>query len=167
MRRWMGVAGVALVLAVSACATSPEPPQPPPKSVTSAGTWTYAFDAGPGLASATLSAADGLPIVRFACKAPDGALLVQDWTFSRARQNGYPATFTLGARSASFAGIVSGDGAGRQALSFQVPAHDAVFADLTPSSPVSTAAAGFTHVWAPGAASRLNDVLNSCHTAGS
>lgn len=157
----------AAVLALPACASGPEPIAPPPKDITSAGTWTFAFDAGPGIASATLSGADGRPALRVTCQAPRGDLMVTDWTFSRARQGDAPATVSVGAAQKTVPGRVAGDGAGRQALTFALPPLDPLFAGIAPASPVRTAAGGYSHTWAPGAASRLNDVINSCRTLGS
>ena len=73
------------VAALAACASAPAPSAPSPVT-TSAGTWTYAFDAGPGIASAILSGPDGRPQLRIICQAPTGDLMVTDWTFSRLRQ---------------------------------------------------------------------------------
>lgn len=165
MRRLLPVALAACALA--ACAGTPPPAGPQAPAVTSAGTWTYAFDAGPGLASATLSGADGRPALRVLCQAPRGDLMVTDWTFSRVRQGETQATVTVGQAGKTVPGLIAGDGAGRQVLTFALPPQDPLFAAMTPSSPVKTAAAGYTHTWAPGAASRLNDVINSCRTIGS
>lgn len=163
MRRLAFVAAFTL----AACASGPEPAASPSPVTTSAGTWTYAFDAGPGIASATLSAPDGRPALRVTCTAPRGDLMVTDWTFSRARQGDVATTVTVGARTKSVTGRVSGDGAGRVVLSYALPPLDPVFAGMVPASPVRTEAAGYTHNWAAGAASRLNDVINSCRTVGS
>lgn len=157
----------ATVFALAACASAPAVEAPASPVTTSVGTWTYAFDAGPGLASATLSGADGQPIVRVNCTAPRGDLMITDWTFSRARQGDAQATFSVGGGSKTVPARIAGDGAGRQALTASLPPRDPLFAGLVPSSPVKTAAAGYTHTWAAGAASRINDVINSCRTLGS
>ncbi len=158
---------VAALVALSACASKPDASAPAPLIFTSTGTWTYAFDAGPGLASATLSGADGQPIVRVTCEASRGDLLITDWTFSSARQGDAQATFSVGGASKTVTARIAGDGAGRQVLTAALPPRDPVFAGLVPSSPVKTVAAGYTHTWAAGAASRINDVINSCRTLGS
>lgn len=157
---------VAAAFALAACASSPAPAPPSPVT-TSAGTWTYAFDAGPGIASAILSGPDGRPQLRVTCQAPSGDLMVTDWTFSRAHQGDLPATVSVGGASRTVTARAEGDGAGRQALMLALPPRDTLFAALTPSAPITTTAGGYTHHWAPGAASRLNDVINSCHTIGS
>lgn len=169
MRRLLLAATVlaATVLALGACASKPNVEAPVSPVSTSVGTWTYAFDAGPGLASATLSGADGQPIVRVNCESPRGDLMIMDWTFSRARQGDAQATFSVGGASMTVPARVAGDGAGRQALIASLPPRDPLFAALTPSSQVKTVAAGYTHNWAAGAASRINDVINSCRTLGS
>jgi hypothetical protein len=165
MRRLVFAAAAALSLA--ACASKPAPDAPPSPLTTSAGTWTYAFDAGPGLASATLSGPDGQPALRVTCEAPRGDLIVTDWTFSRARQGDVQATVSVGGASKPVPARIAGDGAGRIALMTTLPPRDPLFAALTPNAPVKTVAAGYTHIWAAGAASRINDVINSCRTLGS
>ncbi|MDX2233103.1 MAG: hypothetical protein NW200_01275 [Hyphomonadaceae bacterium] len=165
MRRLLAAA--AALAALAACASGADRATTPSSDVTSTGTWAYAFDAGPGIASATLSGADGRPALRVTCTAPRGDLMVTDWLFSRARQGDAEATVTVGAVSKSVPGRIAGDGAGRQALTFALPPRDPMFAAMTPSSSVKTSAAGYTHTWAPGAATRLNDVINSCRTLGS
>jgi len=162
----MRIAALALVFILSACASSPGT-APPSSVVTSTGTWTFAFDAGPGIASATLSGADGKPDLRVTCEAPRGDLMVTDWTFTRARHGDTQATVSVGGASKTVPARVGGDGAGRQALTFSLPPRDPLFQTLVPSAPVRTSAAGYTHNWAAGAASRLNDVINSCRTLGS
>lgn len=157
----------ALALGLAACASAPPVEAPPSPATTSAGTWTFAFDAGPGLASAILHAADGRPLLRVTCEAPRGDLQVTDWTFSRARQGEAQATVSVADQGAVTAGRIAGDGAGRQALTFALSPRDPVFGALTPSASVRTAAAGYTHTWAQGAATRLNDVINACRTMGS
>jgi hypothetical protein len=164
MRRFL-VAAACLVL--SACAGGPAPDAPPPRDFASGGTWAFAFDAGPGIASAILSGPDGRPAIRVTCEAPRGDLAVTDWMFSRARQGETQATVSVAAGSRTVAARVAGDGAGRQALMFQISPLDPVFAALAPAAPVKVEAAGYTHAWAPGAASRLNDVINACRTIGS
>jgi hypothetical protein len=47
------------------------------------------------------------------------------------------------------------------------PSSDKVFRALTPTAPVSDSTPTRTHVWAAGAASKINDVLNSCRATGS
>jgi len=156
-----------LGLALAACASSPPVQAPPSNEVRSSGTWTFAFDAGPGLASATLSGPDGLPTVRVTCRAPSGNLEIQDWTFSRSHQGAANAHFSIGAKNGDYPALVGGDGAGRQALSFAVPARDRILFALPLEAEVSTRSGAFTHYWGAGAASRLNDVLNACHPPGS
>jgi hypothetical protein len=157
---------LAAALLLSACASG-QTTAAPPMSVTSAGVWAYAFDAGPGIASATLTGADGRLVLRLTCQAPRGDLEVTDWAFSRTRQGDVSATVSVAGQPKTVAGRVAGDGAGRQALTLTLPARDPMWNALTPSAPVRTEAAGFTHVWAPEAASRINDVLNSCRSLGS
>lgn len=162
----MRLAFAAACLVLAACAGGPDA-APPSKDVTSTGTWTFAFDAGPGLASATLAGPDGRPALRVTCEAPRGDLMVTDWTFSRARQGDAQATVSVGAASKTVAARIAGDGAGRQALMFSLPPRDTLFQTLAPTAPVRTAAAGYSHSWAAGAATRLNDVINACRTLGS
>jgi hypothetical protein len=162
----MRVAVFAVVLTLAGCASSPQN-APPSSAVTSTGTWAFAFDAGPGLASATLSGADGKPDLRVTCEAPRGDLMVTDWTFTRARHGDTQATVSIGSATKTVPARVGGDGAGRQALTFSLPPRDPLFQTLYPNAAVRTAASGYTHNWAAGAASRLNDVINSCRTLGS
>jgi hypothetical protein len=154
------------VLALAACASAPAP-TPAARDYASSGTWVFAFDAGPGIASATLANAAGETQLRITCVAPHGDLTVTDWTFSRARQGDVEAVVSVGAAQQAVSARISGDGAGRQALMYAVPPQDPVFAALTPASVINTAAAGYTHAWAAGAASRLNDVINACRQLGS
>lgn len=166
MRRFLLAAAAALGLA--ACAGQPrETVAPPASSATSAGVWAYAYDAGPGIATAVLTGADNLPVVRLACQSPNGNLVVTDWTFSRVRQGDAATTFTVGAQSKQITARIAGDGAGRQALVMTLPSRDPMWNALSPSAPVTTTAQGFTHNWAPESASRINDVLNSCRSLGS
>ena len=156
---------VAAALTLAACASAPAPAPSP--VTTSSGTWTYAFDAGPGLASAILSGPDGRPQLRITCQAPSGDLMVTDWTFSRARQGDVQATVSVGAASKTVTARAEGDGAGRQALMLSLAPSDPLFAALSPSAAITTVAGAYTHLWAPGAAARINDVINSCRTIGS
>ena len=89
------------------------------------------------------------------------------WTFSRAHQGDVQSTVSVGAASRTVAARAEGDGAGRQALMFALQPRDPLFAALTPSAEITTVAGGYTHHWAAGAASRINDVINSCRTIGS
>ncbi|MFZ4068974.1 MAG: lipoprotein [Caulobacterales bacterium] len=168
MRRFI-LAAVAAV-ALAGCASSPPPaPEAPPRAgVQSAGTWAFSFDPGPGLASATLTGADGKLLVRMSCQAPRGDLQVNDWTFERAAAN--PAVsvrFGVGAGVYPTSGAIGADGGGRNGLSFSVPSRDPVFRGLNPTASVTIATPTRTHTLAPGAAVRLNDVLNSCRATGS
>lgn len=168
MRRSFAAAALAAVaIGLAACATPTPMETAPPSSVASAGVWAYSFDAGPGIAAAVLTGADGRPLVRMQCQAPRGDLIVTDWTFSRTRQGEVQATVSVGTASKTIAARVAGDGAGRQALAFALPTRDPLWDALTPSVTVKTDAGGFTHVWAAEAASRINDVLNSCRNQGS
>lgn len=157
----------AAMLALTACASSGETATAPPTSTTSAGVWAYAFDAGPGVATATLTGSDGRPLIKLTCQAPRGDLQVEDWAFSRVRQGDAQATFSLAGQSKTVPARIAGDGAGRIALTMTLPARDPMWNALTPTASVKTVASGFTHVWAPEAASRINDVLNSCRSLGS
>jgi len=166
MRRLLLAAAAACSLA--ACAGTPtETVAPPPTSAASAGVWAYAFDAGPGIATAVLTGADNQPLVKLACQSPNGDLVVTDWTFSRVRQGDAPTTFAVGAQSKQVTARIAGDGAGRQALVMTLPSRDPMWNALSPSARVTTTALGFTHNWAPESASRINDVLNSCRSLGS
>lgn len=160
------VLAVAASLALSACASG-QTTSLPPSSAASSGVWAYAFDAGPGIATATLTGADGRPLVQLSCQAPRGDLVVTDWMFSRVRQGDVSATVSVGSASKTVSGRVAGDGAGRQALKLSLPSRDPMWNALTPSAPVKTVAGGFTHTWAAESASRINDVLNSCRSLGS
>jgi len=166
MRQFLLAAVAAIGLA--ACASShKEVVAPPPTSASSAGVWAYAYDAGPGIATAVLTGADNQPLVRLACQSPNGNLVITDWVFSRVRQGDAPATFSVGAQSKQITARIAGDGAGRQALVITLPSRDPMWNALSPSAPVTTTALGFTHNWAPESASRINDVLNSCRSIGS
>lgn len=168
MRRFV-VAAVAAV-ALAGCASAPPPRQdgPPRAGVQSAGTWAFSFDPGPGLASATLTGADGKLLVRMSCQAPRGDLQVNDWTFDRAQPNpSVSVRFGVGAGGYQTSGAIAADGGGRMGLSFSVPSADPVFRGLNPTASVTIATPTRTHTLAPGAAVRLNDVLNSCRATGS
>lgn len=166
MRRILLAAIAASSLA--ACASAPtETVAPPPTSGASAGVWAYAYDAGPGIATAVLTGADNQPLVRLACQSPNGNLVVTDWTFSRVRQGDAPTTFAVGTQSKQLTARIAGDGAGRQALVITLPSRDPFWNALSPSAAVTTTAQGYTHNWAPESASRINDVLNSCRSIGS
>ncbi|KAF0179523.1 MAG: hypothetical protein IV086_16760 [Hyphomonadaceae bacterium] len=168
MRRFLAATALAAVaIGLAACATPTTAPTLPPSSVTSAGVWAYSFDAGPGIATAILTGADGRTLVRLQCQAPRGDLIVTDWTFSRVRQGEVATTVTVGSATKSFPARVAGDGAGRQALAFTLPTRDPLWNALTPAATVKTEGGGFTHVWAAESASRINDVLNSCRALGS
>ena len=168
MRRpFFAAAFLALAVSLAGCASGPKPEVAPSPITNSAGTWTFAFDAGPGIASATLSGRDGRPDLRITCQAPRGDLMITDWTFSRARQGEVQATVSVGSASKTVSARIEGDGAGRQALMAALAPTDQVFAALTPSAPIRTVASGYTHNWAPGAASRINDVINACRSIGS
>lgn len=156
----------AATLALAACASGQTTTTAPATSTTSSGVWAYSFDAGPGIATATLAGGDGKPLVVLTCHAPRGDLQVQDWTFTRG-QGDTQATFSLGGQSKTVPARIAGDGAGRIAMSMTLPSRDPMWNALTPSAPVRTTAGGFTHTWAPEAASRINDVLNSCRALGS
>lgn len=161
-------AAAAALAAVAACATTTETPTPPKASVASAGSWAYAFDAGSGIARATLSGGDGAKLVEVACQAPNGAVAVTDWTWSRASvKEAVPVEFTIGSGKAAPIGRIAPAVDGRTALQFSTPSSDKVFRSLTPVAAVSTATATRVHTWAAGAGTRINDVLNSCRATGS
>lgn len=157
----------AVVLGLAACASKPPPVAAPSTTTTSAGVWTYAFDAGPGIAMAVLTGVDNQTLVRVVCQAPRGNLIITDWTFSRGRGGDMTGTFSVGAQSKQTPVRIAGDGAGRQTLSMVLPSRDPMWEALTPTAEVKTVAGGYTHIWAGEAASRLNDVLNSCRAQGS
>lgn len=166
MRRLL-LAAVA-VCGLAACAGSPkETVAPAASSASSSGVWAYSFDAGPGIATAVMTGADNLPLVKLSCQSPNGNLVVTDWTFSRVRQGDTQATFAIGAQTKQVAARIAGDGAGRQALTMTLPSRDPMWNALAPAAAVKTTASGFTHNWAPESASRINDVLNSCRSLGS
>jgi hypothetical protein len=167
MRRFVLAACVAVALA--GCASPPKSdPTPPQAHLQSAGTWAFSFDPGPGLAAATLTGADGKLLVRMSCQAPRGDLQVNDWTWERAQPNpGLAVRFGVGAQNYATSGAIGPDGAGRNGLSFTVPGRDPVFRGLNPTAAVTIATPTRTHTLAPGAAVRLNDVLNSCRATGS
>ncbi len=168
MRRFLAAAALAAVaLGLAGCAAQTPVQTLPPSSINSAGVWAYSFDAGPGIATAILTGADGQTLVRMQCQAPRGDLIVTDWTFSRTRQGALEATLTVGSATKAFPARVAGDGAGRQALAFTLPTRDPLWNTLSPAVTIKTEAGGFTHVWAAESASRINDVLNSCRNLGS
>lgn len=155
-------------LVVAGCATSGAPKEGDGVGASrSVGTWTFSFDAGPGVASAVLGGPDGLKLFEMTCQSPRGPVSVKDWTFARAKQGETSALLKINAASASLPARVLGTGDGRQALAFEAPAGDAVWRALTPAAAVSIAASGREHVLASGAASRINDVLNACLQRGS
>jgi hypothetical protein len=168
MRRFLAAAALAAAtLGLAACATPTSAPTLPPTSINSAGVWAFEFDAGPGIATAMLTGADGRTLVRLQCQAPRGDLIVTDWTFSRVRQGDVATTVTVGSATKNFNARVAGDGAGRQALAFTLPTRDPLWNALTPASTIKTEGGGFTHVCAAESASRINYVLNSCRNQGS
>jgi hypothetical protein len=166
MRLAMVIGVAALVLA--GCASSGAPAvgegAGPSRSV---GTWTFSFDAGPGLASAILGGSDGLVLFEMKCQAPRGPVSIKDWTFARAKQGETSATLKINASATTQAARVLGTGDGRQALAFEAPASDPVWRALTPEAQVSVNSGGREHALASGAASRMNDVLNACLQRGS
>lgn len=159
----MRVVVVAAAFGLAACASSPDS-APPPSAVTSTGTWAFAFEAGAGLASATLSGADGKPDLRVTCEPPRGDLMITDWTFTRARHGDTQATVSVGNATRTVAARVGGDGAGRQALTFALSPSDPLLQTPSADAPVRTVASGYTHHWAAGGSSRLNDVITACRT---
>jgi len=161
-------AALAAAATLAACATTTETPTPPKAQVSSAGSWAYTFDAGSGLARATLSGADGAKLVEVACKAPNGDMAVTDWTWSKASvKEAVPVEFAIGSGKAAPVGRIASAADGRVALQFATPSSDKVFRALTPTAPVSDSTPTRTHVWAAGAATKINDVLNSCRATGS
>lgn len=162
------LATAAIAAALAACATTTETPTPPKAQVLSSGSWAFTFDAGAGMARAVLSGADGSKLVEVACKAPNGTVDVTDWTWSKAAaKEAVPVEFAIGSGKAGPIGRVAPAADGRNALQFSTPSNDKVFRALTPNAPVSDSTPTRTHVWAAGAATRINDVVNSCRAMGS
>lgn len=156
----LAVAGAALALA--GCASTPAAAPAPAGPQTSAGTWSFGFDAGPGIANADLKGADGALLARLSCQAPKGPFVVTDWTNAAEGR----ASFAIGDAAAAAMAVVE-PVEGRPAAKVAIPVADSVFRALTPAAPVALTINGRTHVLASGAASRVNDVLNSCRATGS
>jgi len=162
------LAALAVLAALSACATSTQQTAPPKAQIASSGVWTFSFDAASGVAAARLRGADGANLVDVSCKAPGGAVTVTDWTWSKATvKEAVPVEFTIGSGKAAPIGRIAPAADGRVALQFATPSTDRVFRALTPNAPVTDATATRVHVWAGGAATRINDVVNSCRATGS
>jgi hypothetical protein len=162
------LAATAALATLAACATTETTPTPPKAQITSAGSWAFTFDAGSGLARTVLSGADGSKLVEVACKSPNGAVDVTDWTWSKASaKDAVPVEFAIGSGKAAPVGRIAPAADGRNALLFSTPSNDRVFRALTPTAPVSTSTPTRTHVWAAGSATRINDVVNSCRAQGS
>lgn len=160
---------VVAAAALAACASTDKASDAPPKaSVSSSGSWAFAFDAGSGVASATLVGAEGAALVRLSCKAPNGEVQVADYTWGKAKvAEAVPVEFAIGSAKTGPVGRIAPATDGRVALQFATPSNDKVFRALTPNAAVSASTPTRTHAWAAGAATRINDMLNSCRATGS
>jgi hypothetical protein len=160
-------AAIILGLCAAACQTAGDTSAQAGGAVRYVGTWAFDYESGAGVATATLGGSDGRTVVTVACQSPNGPVKITDWTFARDKQGETNVTFTIGTGTTRQPGRVLGTGDGRQALTFTVPGNDPVWRALTPNAAVTTTTLSAPHIFAPGAASRLNDVLNACLQRGS
>ena len=169
MRRLAFAALSAFVFAAGCATQQPTPPRGSVNvaaEIVSSGVWANAFDAGPGVATATLSGPRGLA-VRITCQAPNGAVKITDWGFSKPNQGNAPTTIYVGSASGQSLGLITGVGDGRQALVFDIASNDRVWNSLTPSAEIRVGAGGAVNRWPAGSAQAISDLVNSCRTIGS
>jgi hypothetical protein len=160
---------LAAALALAGCASTPTtaPPASGAAAYSAQGQWSFAFDAGPGVATATYAAPGKPAEIVLSCAAPRGPFTVQDFTLTAAPR-GASGQFAIGGSSSNHVAQPLPAADGRTPYTFTLGVRDTVFNALTPNAAVTIAVSGGAPRALPaGAASRINDVLNSCRVSGS
>jgi hypothetical protein len=155
----------ALVLSACASTAGPRPGATGPTPPVIAGDWSFDFDAGPGVATATLIDAAGQTRAVVRCQAPRGPIVLTDFSLPPLAAD-RSVSLTIGAYQSTTLGAGVTDN-GRAAVRFSLPPADPVFQAITPHAPVRLATDNRGHVWQPGAALQINAVLNACIAPGS
>lgn len=145
--RWI-IAALALS-SLAACASAPTP---------SSGGWSYGYDAGRGLATATQREPGGSTSATFTCRPPNGDLTITDYTLAGSGE----ATIRVGSYEMRASARSEG---GR--LVIALPQSPPALAAAVPGAAMSISAGGSTHALAPGAAERFSEVANACWQRGS
>lgn len=152
----------AALLSLAACASTPPSAPSAPGAADLSGTWTFNFDAGPGVASSVLTDASGVALARISCQSPRGPLIVADWSYPTRNDPAPMASLALGAQTAMAPGrlqVVDG----RTALVFAVPLNEPAFQRIAPDQRVATQIVGGPRVeWPAGSAGQFATVLAAC-----
>lgn len=161
------VIAAAAALALAACASTGAGRAAPagPEPAVLAGTWRFDFDAGPGVALATLTDAAGLIQASVRCQAPRGPIVVTDFALAPLAED-RSVSLSIGAWQTTTLGAQTTD-SGRTAVRFSLPPQDPVFQAITAAAPVRVSTGARGHAWAPDAALQMNAVLNACIARGS
>jgi hypothetical protein len=135
-------------------------------STQAAGTWTFAYDAASGVATATQTGENGAVTARVDCKAPSGDMMIADYVLGAGRgaRGVNEAQFKIG-QEAITARAESGGGALNVRLPRRPPNLGA-YAHIS-RDPVSVSAGGRTHTYSAGALEKIALVANSCWPTGS
>lgn len=160
------LAALSLCVVAMGCASTPSAP-PAAQARALEGAWTFDFDAGPGIAVASLRDASGRLLARVSCQSPRGPLQIADWSFGDRSDPAPSVEFRLGAAQAMAPGrIMALNGA--PALTFALAPSEPVFQAITPNAPVSAGIVGGpSTAWPGGSAGQINTVINACVARGS
>jgi hypothetical protein len=169
MNRTVAAAAAALSLmslGLAACASGPEEPVGPPTRASS-GVWSFDYDAGLGLAAATLRSPQGALLIEIQCQAPAGPIEFRDWTFGGMEAGAIPATFAFGPGRVDVTALSPATPAGRGGLSFSISPTAPVIMAAPFGARTAVETADAIHEWGPQAAENINAVASACAQRGS
>jgi hypothetical protein len=149
MRRTLILA--AALCALSACSSTPT-------STRSTGSWTFAYDAATGTASATQNDASA----SVSCRGPNGDMMLVD--NSLGRRGVSEAQFRIGEQTINVP--AQSDGSRLTVRLPRRPPNLGAYAHLS-NDTVSLSAGGRSHVYAPDAVQKIAQVANACWPSGS
>jgi hypothetical protein len=122
--------------------------------------WTFNYDGRTGVASAT-STQDGELATTFTCRAPDGAILITDYTLGR-RGKETQAQVQVEDFSLTLPAEFGRGENGERALLISLPQAPPVLSAVHDRAPMSVSANGRTHTLPEGAAPKLQQVAYNC-----
>lgn len=149
MRKLFVTTAAALVLIAAAGSATAE---------TSQGAWTNGYDATRGFATATQSEPDGDVTAAFACRPPDGELIIYDYTL----RGGGTMTFRVGDYTMSAEAKRERGPHGRAVVARLAQSPPVLAAAARPDATLTLEAGGRSHTLARGAGMEMLQVANSC-----
>jgi hypothetical protein len=156
-------AALAALAMLASCASAPEPTA---TSSTSTGGWRFDYDAASGVASAVQTQAGGGDTVAITCRAPDGDMVIADYTLARA--NAAQVDFAIRQESIRVPAARGTGPDGRPALTVRLPRRPPnLGAYPAMDGTVRLTAGSATHTFASGAGEKIWQVAQACWPSGS